>query len=63
LGCAPFGALSFASSDPRERDLFIQTAYRIDGEGQWHEVAGCGILVPGGEIRCVEVFPDRRGGA
>ena len=55
-----FGVRSFASSDPKERDLFIEKAYRVDDDGTWHDVGDRGILVPAADIRCVEITPDRK---
>ncbi|WP_376100963.1 DUF6338 family protein (plasmid) [Roseomonas sp. CCTCC AB2023176] len=54
------GARSFASSDPKERDLYIEKVYRVDEEGAWHGVGDRSILVPAGDIRCVEIMPDRK---
>ena len=31
-----FGTRSFASSDPEERDIFIEQVYRIDEDSNWH---------------------------
>ena len=53
-----FGPSSFASSDPEERDVFIEQVYRIDENEAWHRMSeGHGALVLGDEIRSVEFWP------
>lgn len=53
-----FGGGSFASSEPTERDIFIESVYSAGSDDRWVPV-GKGVLVPHGEIRCIEFFhPD-----
>jgi hypothetical protein len=54
------GAGSFASSDPKERDIYIERMYGLDEQDAWQEIAKRGVLVPSGEIRCIEFFPQQR---
>lgn len=49
-----FGANSFASSDPAERDLFLEKIYEIPEEGPWREIPEKGLLLRPGEIRYIE---------
>lgn len=51
------GARSFASSDPRERDLYMEEVWRVDENNQWTRHGEWGVLIPHGEIRCVEFTP------
>jgi hypothetical protein len=40
-----FGTHSFASSDPEERDIYIEQVYRIDQDSTWHPMsAGRGSI-------------------
>ncbi|MGY0713118.1 DUF6338 family protein [Azospirillum argentinense] len=48
-----FGSASFASSEPGERDIFIESTYSIGDDGSWVPL-GRGALVPHGEIRCID---------
>lgn len=50
-----FGSTSFASSEPTERDIFIESVYSAADDGKWTSM-GRGVLVPHGEIRCIEFF-------
>lgn len=53
-----FGYNSFASSNPGERDLYIEQIYLIGDDGTWREGAeGKGILITGGEIKTIEFWP------
>jgi hypothetical protein len=52
-----FGAASFASSDRFERDLYIETVYRVEEEGPWTEVPmNRGIWIPGKQIKHIEFW-------
>lgn len=51
-----FGRHSFASSDPAERDLYIERIYDIDNANQWHPRDN-GVLIAGSEIRTIEFWP------
>lgn len=53
-----FGSASFASSEPGERDIFIESTYSIGGDNEWVPL-GRGALVPHGEIRCIDFrYPE-----
>lgn len=55
------GAKSFMSSDPEERDIYIEQVYEVDEDDNWHPRKN-GVLIAGGEIRTVEFWPcDRIG--
>jgi hypothetical protein len=50
------GARSFISSEPAERDLYIQEVYEI-GEDQVWKPKGSGLYIASGEIRSIEFWP------
>jgi len=52
------GAQSFASSDPKERDFYIEQVWKVDDDNQWTRHGEWGVLIPHGEIRCIEFMPD-----
>lgn len=53
-----FGKASFSSSDPAERDLYLESVYTIDpSNNAWSETdRSDGILIKGAEIRSMEFF-------
>jgi hypothetical protein len=52
-----FGENSFASSDPTERDLYIEEMIDISDTGQWsRRPEKVGILIPGKEIKNVQFW-------
>ncbi len=51
------GSDSFASSDPTDRDLYIQWIYDINEEGKWIPLGNRGILIATDEIRTIEFWP------
>ncbi len=52
-----FGDRSFASSDPGERDLYIEQLWDIDENGNWAKgPEEKSVLISGGEIRFVELW-------
>ncbi|MGE3147784.1 MAG: DUF6338 family protein [Pseudorhodoplanes sp.] len=53
------GAGSFMSSDPKERDLYIQRVYELDENNIWHPREN-GVLIAAGEIRTIEFWPYRK---
>jgi len=56
-----FGSESFASSEPSERDIFIESVYTLGENDSWTP-AGKGALIPHGEIRCIEfILPSTVG--
>ena len=48
-----WGGHSFASSDAKERDLFISEVFDFSGEGPWRPT-GKSLFVAAGEIRTIE---------
>ena len=56
------GPESFMSSEPDERDLYIQWIYDIDDDGKWLPLRETGLLVAGGEISTIEFWPSQPGG-
>ncbi|MHC2019414.1 DUF6338 family protein [Methylobacterium sp. CM6247] len=55
-----FGALSFASSDPSERDIYIEELWDVPDNGSvWtRQEPRRGILIPAKEIRYVNFWND-----
>jgi hypothetical protein len=52
-----FGDKSFASSDPAERDLYIEEIWDVSDSGEWTaRPRKVGILIPGKEIKTVEMW-------
>jgi len=50
-----FGEDSMASSEPGQRDLYLEKAFTIPEEGPWVEVAGSrGIYIDGSQIAFIE---------
>jgi hypothetical protein len=57
--CGLFGSESFASSAPKERDLYIQAVYRHNKNGEFQIVERTdGILIRGDAIKHVEFWKD-----
>ena len=53
-----YGAQSFTSSSPDERDMYIQWVYDIDEDGTWSVPdSENGLLIAAGEIRTIEFLP------
>jgi len=52
-----YGPDSFASSDPAERDVFVEKIYEVDENGQWIETGDKGLFIAHGEIRTLEFLP------
>jgi hypothetical protein len=55
------GANSFVSSDPKERDLYIEQVWRVDKNNNWTRHEEWSVIIPHGEIRCVELMTDKPG--
>lgn len=54
-----FGDQSFASSEPVERDLYVEKLYNVHLDRPWEPVVGGdGLLIRGDEIRHVEFWYD-----
>lgn len=51
------GQGSFISSDPTERDIYIEQVYDIDDEDNWSWPGQKSILVAPGEVRTIEFWP------
>jgi len=51
-----YGSHSFASSDPAERDLFLQEIYDVDGDSWTKRSEQQAILIPSKEIRFVQIW-------
>ena len=52
------GAGSFLSSDPGERDLYIEQVYSIDDKDQW-TAKGSGVWIASGELQSIEFWPTQ----
>ena len=50
------GLDSFVSSDPSERDIYVQEIYHIDDEGNWKS-QNHGALIASGEVSTIEFWP------
>jgi len=55
-----WGGNSFASSDSKERDLFISEVFDFSGEGPWRPT-GKSLFIGAGEIRTIEFTPINNG--
>jgi len=51
------GKESFISSDPAERDIYIQWVYDIDETDKWTARNNCGAWIAGREIKTIEFWP------
>ena len=51
------GPESFMSSDPTERDIYIQRIYDIDDENKWLPRGENGVLIAAGEVQTIEFWP------
>lgn len=59
-----FGSGSFASSDPAERDLYIEQVFEIGESGTWTiGPKSKGILLSGSEVKYAEIWPVEEGAA
>jgi Family of unknown function (DUF6338) len=50
------GTRSFMSSDPKERDLYIEQVFDRDEQNNWHPRESA-VLITAGEIRTIEFWP------
>ncbi len=58
-----YGVYRFASSDPAERDIFLDEVYRGSDDGDWETVpSSAGVLMRGDEIVSVEFKRAQSGG-
>ncbi len=53
------GEKSFMSSDPKERDLYMERVYEIDEQNNWSP-RDSSVLIGAGEIRTMEFWPYRK---
>ena len=51
------GPDSFVSSDPGERDIYVQWIYDIDENNTWSSRGNTGVLITSGEISTIEFWP------
>lgn len=51
-----WGGESFASSDSKERDIYISEIFEFSGEKPW-KPTGKGLFIAAGEIRTIEFIP------
>lgn len=51
------GEDSFMSSDPAERDIYIQWVYDIDDDNKWTPRGDNGVLITAGETSTIEFWP------
>lgn len=51
-----YGLQSFATSDQKERDLYIERVFDLDGDNNWIQTNKSAFVV-GGEIRSIEFLP------
>lgn len=52
------GANSFISSDPKERDVYIQQVFEIGENDQWIQSERAVLIAPG-EVRTIEFWPAK----
>jgi hypothetical protein len=53
---------SFVSSDPKERDIYIENVHDIADDGRWiSPTRGKSVLITAGEISTIEFWPDQHG--
>ena len=58
------GDASFISSDPGERDLYLEKVYEIDEEGTWQDAGQRSMLIKADEVRFVEfIAPQHEEGS
>lgn len=53
-----FGLRSFASSDPGERDIYIEKVYDLADDNTWIDVGERSALIAASEIQTVSFWPD-----
>ena len=51
------GPESFMSSDPTERDIYIERIYDVDDQNNWSSRREKGVLITAGEIQTIEFWP------
>ena len=56
-----YSSASFASSEPSERDIYLEKVYHIPEQGEWQELPGREVLIRPSEIRYIEFLPISNG--
>ena len=51
------GPASFISSNPAERDMYIEQIYDLDSDDNWVNVGKKEVLITSGEIQTIEFWP------
>ncbi len=51
------GSASFMSSDPAERDIYIQQVYDVDDDNNWSSSGEKALLITADEVRTIEFWP------
>lgn len=51
------GSDSFKSSDPIERDIYIQEVYDLDDDDNWSSSGEKALLIAAGEVQTIEFWP------
>jgi hypothetical protein len=57
------GKRSFMSSDPTERDIYVEKIYAWGDNNSWKDTGEHSLWVASGEIRSIEFFPPSEQGA
>ena len=52
-----YGPESFSSSDPDERDIYLERIYDIDDKANWSPRGENGVLIASDEIQTIEFWP------
>ena len=51
--------LSFFSSEPNGRDIYIEHVYNLDDDNKWEPIPGKSVLIAGGEVKTVEFWQPK----
>ena len=52
------GTESCMSSDPTERDIYIESVYDLTDDNVWTPRGENGVLITAGEVQTIEFWPD-----
>lgn len=55
------GDRSFVSSDPDERDIYLEKVYDVNAENVWIDCGPRSVLIVANEIKSIEFLPEQRG--
>ena len=47
---------SFFSSEPTERDMYIEYVYNLDDDNKWEPIPGKSVLITRGEVKTIEFW-------